>query len=294
MSINRISPSYGGIIRPRGIVVPNKRIIQPNFTPRKIVDVTPVKKSGKVSFPKIYNPFKPGESDGDAVSKWLNITKFSEQEDKAEVVYPGHQYINMLIQYPNEELKKVGYEIVNPDDSDDEKMFKILMKVQDALKYLSDMEHWGFSEVWSLPTVTLADMLADCEDGAGLIVSLGLNVGVNPDRLRFYAGLVDAGENAPAGGHGWATYRRESDNQWIVLDWCYYPNKLKIEDRTPMKDDTKYIKSLFFMTRDVMVETRKTNRVRNPDGENPGVYTNKMVLIPGLLPNNNDWVNIIV
>lgn len=293
MSINRISPSYWGNTYWQRIYSGEARIRRGNFKPRKIVDTTPVKKNKVKREIKIFNPFKPDKSDGDVVSKWLNIANFSEQEDKAEVVYPGHQYINMLIQYPNEQLKKLGYEIVKPSDSDDEKMFKILMRVQDSLKYLSDIEHWGFSEVWSLPTVTLAEMLADCEDGAGLVVSLGLNVGVDPDRLRFYAGLVYAGENAPAGGHGWAAYRRESDNQWVVLDWCYYPNKRKIEDRIPMKDDTKYIKSLFFMTHDKLVETRKTNRVRNPDGENLGVYTKNMVLIPGLLPKNN-WVDVYV
>ncbi len=67
----------------------------------------------------------------------------------------------------------------------------------------------------------LLTMKGDCEDGAFLIMSLGLNAGVDPAKLRMYGGFVDAGQGAASGSHGWVAYRRESGNEWVAVPICY-------------------------------------------------------------------------
>ena len=67
------------------------------------------------------------------------------------------------------------------------------------------------------------------------------------DRIRTYAGYVEAGINAPFGGHAWTIYKRESDNTWIELDWCYYPKDTSIKDRTSFELDKKYVDAWWWM-----------------------------------------------
>ena len=59
----------------------------------------------------------------------------------------------------------------------------------------------------------------DCEDGAILMANIMQNSGVPYWRIRLNMGEVKGGY------HAWVTYLRESDDQWIVLDWCYWPRK---------------------------------------------------------------------
>jgi hypothetical protein len=35
----------------------------------------------------------------------------------------------------------------------------------------------------------------------------------------MYGGFVDAGQGAESGSHGWVAYRRESDNEWVAVDF---------------------------------------------------------------------------
>ncbi len=71
-------------------------------------------------------------------------------------------------------------------------MYKIEQWVINNIEYKLDRENYGMLEYWALPSLTLARGTGDCEDGAFLIMSLGLNAGVDPNRLRFYAGKVKA------------------------------------------------------------------------------------------------------
>lgn len=108
-------------------------------------------------------------------------------------------------------------------------------------------------------------LIHNCEDGSFLIHSIGLNAGVPYDRLRTYGGLVVCGEGAAGGGHGWTTYKREDDNEWVTLDWCYYPTNKDLYERTPMKDDEKYIDDYWYLNAVSTVETPFTNKVRFVD-----------------------------
>ena len=155
--------------------------------------------------------------------------------------------------------------IVNAADSDDIKMEKIQRWVVANIEYMTDEEQYGYEELWVPPVMVLKTKKGDCEDGAFLIMSLGLNAGVDPDRLRMYGGFVDAGPGATSGGHGWVAYRRESDNEWVAVDFSYYPDLRSMDERTPLKVDEKYVDDYFFITNQYTVITENTNRIRDPE-----------------------------
>jgi len=174
-------------------------------------------------------------------------------------------FVNLWLQYPNDIIRKLALTIVDSFDSDDIKMEKIQAWVVDNIEYRTDEEQYGFAELWVPPVMILLTMKGDCEDGAFLIMSLGLNAGVDPTKLRMYGGFVDAGQGAPSGSHGWVAYRRESGNEWVAVDFSYYPDLRPMGDRVPLKNDDKYVDDYFFITNKYIVVTEATNRVRNPE-----------------------------
>lgn len=163
--------------------------------------------------------------------------------------------MTQYLQFPNERLKKLAFQIVNREDSNDVKMTKITAWVQKHIPYATDDQTYGAEELWAAPTLTLAKGRGDCEDGAFLIHALGLNAGVPASRLRTYGGEVKAGIGAANGGHGWTAYKRETDNQWVVLDFSYYPENIPMSARAEMADDLRYEEDYFFMTLTEWVDT---------------------------------------
>jgi len=171
------------------------------------------------------------------------------------------------LQFGNPQVASLANSIVNPSDDDTTKMQKIQNWVINNITYKSDDINYGQGEYWALPTETISKRSGDCEDGAFLIVSLGLNSGVDPSKLRMYGGYVVAGPNAQYGGHGWAAYKRD-DGEWVPLDWCYYapdPETTTIAQLTPLKDDMNYIDDMFYVTKDGTVDATYTNYIRNPE-----------------------------
>lgn len=189
----------------------------------------------------------------------------------------GEDYEKYL-QFPNANIKALASLIVNPSDSDDTKMYKIEQWVQNNITYVSDEEQYSEMELWAFPTMTISSEEGDCEDGAFLIHSLALNAGVDPDRLRTYGGIVVTNHGTSIGGHAWTAYKRETDDQWITLDWCYWAQTSPLSEREPMSEDLKYLDDWFFVTATKTVETPYSNRVRfaiNPlgSGTQPMVFS---------------------
>jgi len=189
---------------------------------------------------------------------WINLKISMIEDTKSEEDY------SVYLQFPNADIKTLVNTIVSPGDTNDEKAYKIMNWVQDNIEYKSDFENYKTDEYWALPTMTLDRKSGDCEDGAFLMHSMMLNAGIPYEQIRTYGGLVFAGEGAATGGHGWTAYQRETDNEWIVLDWCYYANKKPIADRAPMKDDIKYIDDWFYVNAKNTIETPFVNKVKNP------------------------------
>ena len=48
------------------------------------------------------------------------------------------------------------------------------------------------------------------------MANMMISASIPPFRIRLNAGDVKGG------GHAYVTYLREKDNQWYVMDWCYW------------------------------------------------------------------------
>lgn len=227
---------------------------------------------GKFAIPRVADSFI-----NNVLMTKININKILIQfrnsrvnGEKSETDYDRY------LQFPDRNIKVLADKIVKTSDSDDVKMYKIVKWVQNNITYISDIKNYGQVEYWALPTLTANKKTGDCEDGAFLIHSLGLNAGIQPDKLRTYGGLVKTDSvTAPLGGHAWTAYKRKVDDEWVVLDWCYYPNSKKISERIAMKDDMKYLDDYFYLGKlEGTVETPFTNKVR---------YANRQSLFNGFL-----------
>lgn len=130
--------------------------------------------------------------------------------------------------------------------SNDETMLNIQKWVVQNIQYIGDNLSAGTMEYWQFPFETLAARNGDCEDGALLIASLAINAGIPPFRVRVVAGMVQEAPTAPEGGHGYVCYLRESDNQWVVIDWCYLEDSgTSVKDKLLLKDNSYYKKMWF-------------------------------------------------
>ena len=118
--------------------------------------------------------------------------------------------------------------------SNDDLALLALKWVKNNIDYTSDKTQYGFSEFWAYPYQTLKHGKGDCEDGAILLANILLKSGCPYWRIRLNAGDVESG------GHAYVTYCRETDNQFVVLDWCYWPKTTLIKDRPLHKDEQNY------------------------------------------------------
>ena len=167
------------------------------------------------------------------------------------------------LQLGNPDVMRLARQITSPGDSDDEKATKIRDWVEANITYADDLVTYKALEYWALPTMTMRRGQGDCEDGAFFQASLMLAAGVNPDRVRVYGGFVSAGTNASTGGHAWLAYKRESDNEWVALDWCYFPTNEAVAERLTLRKDFKYQDDFFYVTATDTVETPYVNTIRN-------------------------------
>lgn len=122
--------------------------------------------------------------------------------------------------------------------SDDEKAIDILKFVKNNLVYVSDSYNYNQAEYWQHPEITAQKSTGDCEDGALLIASLMRLSGIPAYKLKVCAGWVKSGDGR--GGHAYVIYLAD-DDEWYVLDWCYYGNE-SIDNfkKVPHKHNDKY------------------------------------------------------
>lgn len=130
--------------------------------------------------------------------------------------------------------------------NNDEKMLNIQKWVVNNIKYIGDNLSAGVVEYWQFPFETLRLRTGDCEDGALLIAALAVNLGIPAFRLRVVAGFVQPAPTAPQGGHAYVAYLRESDNQWVAIDWCYLQDSnTPVALKPILKNNTAY-KNMWF------------------------------------------------
>lgn len=116
----------------------------------------------------------------------------------------------------------------------DDKALNALKWVRANIKYTPDKDEYGLDEFWAYAYQTLKHKKGDCEDGAILLANIMLKSGIPYWRIRLNAGDVKGG------GHAYVTYCRETDNEFVVLDWCYWYSKKEIKDRLLHKEEKNY------------------------------------------------------
>ena len=100
--------------------------------------------------------------------------------------------------------------------TNDEKASQALDWCIKHLTYVADQ-----GEYWQFAYETARKRTGDCEDGSILMANMMLNSGIPYWRVRICVGFVLGGY------HAWVAYLRESDNQWVTMDWCYFAHKSK-------------------------------------------------------------------
>lgn len=118
--------------------------------------------------------------------------------------------------------------------TNDEKALAGLKYVNKKIKYTPDKTAYGLDEFWAFAFETLKTKLADCDDGSILLANIMLNSGIPYYRIRLNIGHVKGGY------HAYLTYCRETDDEFVVLDWCYWYNELDIKDRKLHRDERDY------------------------------------------------------
>jgi len=117
---------------------------------------------------------------------------------------------------------------------DDKNAVECLKWVIDNITYTSDKSQFGIPEEWLFAYETLKTRKGDCDDGAILLANLMVVSGIPYWKVRLTAG------NTSAGGHCYVTYYDEEGDRWVVLDWCYWPNKKEVKARKEYKKDKRY------------------------------------------------------
>jgi predicted transglutaminase-like cysteine proteinase len=128
----------------------------------------------------------------------------------------------------------------------DATMLMIQKYVVQNLKYIGDDISKCAVEYWQLPFETIEFKNGDCEDGALLIAALAIHAGIPAFRVRVTAGMVQEAPTAPQGGHAYVSYLRESDNQWVVIDWCYLEDSKIPMERKTLLSKNPYYKEVWF------------------------------------------------
>ena len=104
--------------------------------------------------------------------------------------------------------------IVRPGEANDLKVYEIEKWVMENIQYQSDKKQFNMNDRWTLPWETLQRKRGDCEDGAILLIALAVTAGIPEDRLRLYAPIAMS-----RGWHAAVAYQRESDNEWVWIEW---------------------------------------------------------------------------
>jgi len=197
-------------------------------------------------------------------------------------------YNRIYLQYPNDSLRTLADDITRGLVSDDEKATAVIRWALNNFPYELDEINYGYAEFWAPPTFALRKGSGDCEDGAFIVHSLLLHAGIPYERVRTYGGLVEVGEGAATGGHAWTAYRRELDNEWIILDTSYRPTLAHVADRPLMKDASLYIDNFFYFNAYYWINLEDVDRIHDPGV----VYTySSRGIAQDLLLDTGAWVD---
>jgi len=109
-------------------------------------------------------------------------------------------------------------------------------------------------DLWSCALGTYARGSGDCEDGAILLHALLLAAGITADRLVTVFGRVGIDRQ----GHAWLSYRRESDGNWVALDWTSGSANTDVTAMPPLVDRPYYATVDYALTAQTFFAVRQS------------------------------------
>jgi len=128
--------------------------------------------------------------------------------------------------------------------TDDQKALRSLKWIISNIKYTPDKTQYNLREYWAFPHETFNVRKGDCEDGAILLYSIMRKNNIPAWKIRISAGFV-INSKKERSGHAYVTYYCEESGEWVILDWCYYPNTRKIKDRESYLEEKMYEETWF-------------------------------------------------
>lgn len=128
-----------------------------------------------------------------------------------------------------------------PLNQDDIVALDALKYVIEKIKYVKDSakESYKTTEYWAYAYQTLMHQQGDCEDGAILLANILVKSGIPYWKVRISAGNVLL--HGKKVGHSFVTYYCEEQDRWVVLDWCYWPNLLPLNQRKDYAQEENYL-----------------------------------------------------
>ena len=165
-------------------------------------------------------------------------------------VLPGSQTrfkidVRDFFSLEDENLHNIIKSLTMANMTDNQKAVTCLKWIIQNFPYKSDTSNFKLGEFWSTPYESLEKGSGDCEDGAILLANMLVVAGIPNWKIRVNAGFVVEPITKIQVGHAYLTFFDEINEKWVILDWCYYPNLKKIEDREEYKKEKMYDKIWF-------------------------------------------------
>ena len=165
----------------------------------------------------------------------------------------------------DESLKNIVKGLKMDTQTDNQKALNCLKWIFTNFPYKSDSTNYGNGEFWCMPYESLNKKSGDCEDGAILLANLLIIAGVPNWKIRINCGWVFEPVSKKQIGHAYLTFFDEDNEKWVILDWCYYANTMRIIDREEYKKEVKY-QDVWFSFNDEFSWAKNSGDVRNMEG----------------------------
>jgi predicted transglutaminase-like cysteine proteinase len=152
------------------------------------------------------------------------------------------------IENHDNELENLAMQICAsiPADNYDARMAAVQAWIVKNITYEYDEWYFKKADFWLEPINTYYNRRGDCEDGALLMNQLALFAGIPYWRLRLNCGYVSTKDDGSGQeGHAYLTYCRQTDDKFVVCDWCWNPNQQPMKDR-PLHESTRTYYGVWF------------------------------------------------
>jgi len=182
-------------------------------------------------------------------NKMLTEDQVNNKWPKAPIIYSGRTQridnkrigvdVKTFIHEKDEVLQDIIKTYKLKKRKEDDTAWAIQKWVVKFLTYKYDNESANVPEYWQFPFETVQSGIGDCEDGAILTTALCINAGIPSYRVKVAAGYVQSSPTAPQGGHAYCIYLANDEN-WRILDWCYYEDSTVPINKKPLAKDGGY------------------------------------------------------